>query len=336
MANIKLKIGDFVRIKSWEELKRYPYIKDEGSHLKNYKYNRIYPDYLNLYAEERKFYEITDIVYREGIETFLCLKDFDSSSYISPWMVEKVAIGGVIEHKSVVKQTPDGISLSFDGNCEESKSLVSILTETEPAFIFNANEYNRNVLGIWDEEEKKEGNRMELLKIYREKAVKKISNLKNEETKKLIEENPIVKLYLNLIEEFENAMENLINSDENLENHVLTQDCSYNSYKYNINCYFRDEISESIEQKYDKIINNFDDKMREVEAQIKLVQLTCNDLTAMKNVLAAYDIINYDGELKEYEIPYEELKPVNGCRCDKTSKKRGRKPKVKVNENNNN
>ena len=188
---------------------------------------------------------------------------------------------------------------------------------------FDKDSYDKIVKGLWETEEKKEGNEMKLVEIYEERALKIINDAQRKEIDEITQKNPIVKKFNKLVEDFEKDVNELYASQNLLDDLVLVKHTSLSLYKYKISSAYRDKIGFDIDDKYNKIRENLRTKLEEVNAQLELYErMPAEDaVLEIQTMLVSYGILNSDGTVATYIIPEEDEKE------EKESKRRGRPAK---------
>lgn len=186
-------------------------------------------------------------------------------------------------------------------------------------------------------EEKKEGNKMKLVEMYRERASKIIDEARKIEKESVLNDNPIVKKYTKLIEEFEKAQEELY-MNQAIDNMIIDIKNSDNMYKYGISNSIRNAMYLAIDEKYNTLQRELDDKIREVYAHLGAIDMNSNSdnkVDLMYGILEEYGIIDSRLHIIDYKLPMEEIKEEVEEPAQEEApkgKKRGRKP-TKTDEN---
>lgn len=251
----------------------------------------------------------------------------------------------MIEHDDDMWKHDDALdAYTFVGGRSIDKLCVNDLKITDYGELtceFDKDSYDKIVKGLWEaeeyiweteehKEEKKEGNEMELVKIYEEKALKVILDAKEKEVKERIKNNPIIKKYNELVDLFEKASDELYNSQKVLDTVVLTDICSDNMFKYGVSNSYLRAVEDEVDDKYSAMKTELNNRLREVNAQLELLEKMDNDekVMAMQEMLILYGVLNENGTIATYEIPNvaEEVKEDVSTT---EPKKRGRKKKSK-------
>lgn len=142
-------------------------------------------------------------------------------------------------------------------------------------------------LNIGEEREEKDMNKV--LKLYEERKLKEINDKYDKKVEDDYNAIEIVKQYNDLVNNFENKLEELFTSLDNFDNGYLVTQCDSNCYKYALS---EGMIKNKIMDKYieEKIADKLelDNLIGEVDAQLSL----SDDLTYQLEVLSRYDIID--------------------------------------------
>lgn len=129
----------------------------------------------------------------------------------------------------------------------------------------------------------------EVLKLYYNKKREEIIDKYDEKEQEYFTQNEVVKQFNELIEKFENDLDNLYTSVENFDTDYITVRYDENNYKYKVNT---DKLSEEFKKVHikerEKELEDLEDFVKEVEAQLSL----SNDLDYQLEVLTRYDIID--------------------------------------------
>lgn len=183
-------------------------------------------------------------------------------------------------------------------------------------------------------EEKKEGNKMKLVEIYKERALNVINEARKEEKESVLNDNPIVKKYTKLIEEFEKAQEELY-MNQAIDNMIIDIKNSDNMYKYGISNSITNAMYLAIDEKYNTLVTEIEEKIREVYAHIGAIDMNSNSdnkVDLMYGILEEYGIIDSRLHIIDYKLPTEETKEEAEEPVQEEApkgKKRGRKPNDK-------
>ena len=258
------KVGDRVRIRDWDDMEREYGLTVFGSIDGP---NDVFSK--NMKRLCGKLCVISSI---EGQEVFL--QDFDgepidSFYYFYTWMLESE------ENESLKKTT---VTIDKCG-MTISQGDVEWLKENK------------------EKGEKKDMNKV--LELYCEKAEKTIEKDFNEMIEEERNENPFVKEYNELVNEFEAKMDDLYKRemDENGNHHVFVNNAYKYTYPFSIDITFTNENIEHYKETKETELQDLDDFKQEVSAKLSL----SDDLDYTLKVLKEYGIINKKtGKLESY------------------------------------
>ena len=310
------KSGDIVRIRQWDDMERefglnaYDYIDCKFCFSK----------------QMRELCGLDGLVIDSiGSDDRVTFKNYRASWSISTDMIEHD------DDMWKLNNTRDAYTFASTHGGLIDKLYVDDLKITdcgELTCAFDKDSYDKIVKGLWETEEEKEGNEMELVKIYEEKALKVILDAKEKEVKERIKNNPIIKKYNELVDLFEKASDELYASQNLLDSVVLTDICSDNMFKYGVSNSYLRAVEDEVDDKYSAMKTELNNKLREVNAQLELLEKMDNDekVMAMQEMLILYGVLNENGTIATYEIPNvtEEVKEDVSTTEPKT---RGRKKK---------
>ena len=148
-----------------------------------------------------------------------------------------------------------------------------------------------------------------VLELYCEKAERTIENDYDEMTEEERNENPFVKEYYELINEFEVKMDDLYKRemDENGDHHVFVNKCCPIFYQFDIDYDFTNENIEHYEECKKAELQDLEEFKQEVSAKLSL----SDDLDYTLKVLKEYGIINKKtGKLESYFTELDEQNEV--------------------------
>ena len=312
MAN-KFKVGDIVRVKTFEELK-----KD-----------------FNL-AYDIDYYKDNDYVFKDGACRFTagmleCCGDF----------------GKIIQ----VDNTEWGIRYIIS-ICDHYRFTENMLVklpsidEVEPATIdddFYAtseipNFVEKNCFKVYREEEK-EMEDIKLLNVYKDRAITHLRELYDEVFENIKNSNEFIAKFRAITDVYNNACKELFESqhreEPDLDIYPIRKNNYGNGCDYVIDDEYLDRIDEELIEKYEKLRKEFTDNISECRMQIKLVQQTSNSYEDITKILKLYGIIDNNGKVVTYE-PVNKKDTIKDGPVKETFKpKRKYNKKQKVNENNN-
>lgn len=148
--------------------------------------------------------------------------------------------------------------------------------------------YEKCINGIWEIEEEKDMNKV-LRVWYGRKRDKVIDEYKEKEVEFYNNKYSIVESFNELVEKFNNDLEDLYKMDKATEQFVLKENTPNNVIKY---CLDLDKLKEEFEVEYlikrNEELKEIEDIRIEVEAQLSL----SNDLEYQQEVLIRYGIID--------------------------------------------
>lgn len=138
-------------------------------------------------------------------------------------------------------------------------------------------------------EEREEEDMNKVLKLYEERKLKEIDDKYDKKIDDDYNAIEVVKQYNDLVNNFENKLEELFTSLDNFNNSYLVTQCDSNCYKYVLS---EDRIKNELRRKYVdeqmKEVNDVKKLVSEVDSQLSL----SDDLTYQLEVLSRYEIID--------------------------------------------
>lgn len=265
------KVGDKVRIRDWDDMERQYGLNMNGS-IKG-------P--INVFSKGMKEYCGKCFVISDIVDNRVLLRDFNgkelSITYsFYNWMLEPA-------EENTLKQT----SITID------KYGINISSHDGM---------------IWLKENKEKGEKKDmnkLLELYCERAERTIKNDYAEMIKGERSENPFVKEYNELVNEFEAKMDDLYKRemDENGNHHVFMNNVYKYTYPFSIDITFTNENIEHYKEAKETELQDLDDFKQEVSAKLSL----SDDLDYTLKVLKEYGIINKKtGKLESYFTELDE------------------------------
>lgn len=261
------KVGDRVRIRDWDDMEREYGLDNNGS------INKHNPTFVKTMRCLCGKYATISTIYGDRIE----LTDWSDYSDDVEWGYAKYMIEPV--EKEPVKQT----TVTID------KEGINISS-------FDLSEYIKKG-------EEKDMNKV--LELYCEKAEMTIENDYDEMIEEERNENPFVKEYNALINEFEAKMDDLYKRemDENGNHHVFMNNAYKYKYPFSIDITFTNENIEHYKEAKETELQDLDDFKQEVSAKLSL----SDDLDYTLKVLKEYGIINKKtGKLESYFTELDE------------------------------
>ena len=151
--------------------------------------------------------------------------------------------------------------------------------------IFNKEEYDLYVKGEWNIDMKNE-----VLELWYARKRNKIIKEYDEKEREFNNSKELVIKYKEIIERFENELEELYKSEENIEkNYIKDNNLSESIYKYKINYdKLNDEFLENYVVERDKKLHELDELRKEIDAQLSL----SSELDYQRDVLTTYGILD--------------------------------------------
>lgn len=209
-------------------------------------------------------------------------------------------------HTCSVILKPNGISLACKATEKTMKEWLD--------FVKKDNQVLKDFI-----DERKEEKEMELLDVYKKNSEREFKERIEKEIKKRISENVTIKCFDELVRVFENSCKDLF-ENQTVDNIILEKTGYMNSYAYDYST-VKQKIRCDVQEEFETLKEKYNDKIEEVEAQIKMIKETSNDYTYIMTMLRTYDII--DGEGKVLNFFYEESneKIKEECECKKPCKK---------------
>lgn len=265
------KVGDRVRIRDWDDMERQYGLNMNGS----------IRGPINVFSEGMKEYCGKCVVISDIVDNRVLLRDFNgkelSITYrFYNWMLEPAEENTLKQTSVIIDKYGINIS-SHDG--------IIWLEENE------------------EKGEKKDMNK--LLELYCERAERTIENDYDEIVEEEREENPFVKEYKELVNEFEAKMDDLYKRemDENGNHHVFVNNAYKYTYPFSIDITFTNENIKHYKEAKETELQDLDDFKQEVSAKLSL----SDDLDYTLKVLKEYGIINKKtGKLESYFTELDE------------------------------
>lgn len=252
------KVGDRVRIRDWDDMEReYGTDSDGDINLPNGVFSRCMRHLCGRCATIRRISCHDDCV---------VLENWSDDSGNRGWVFSKSMLEPAEEN--TLKQT--SITIDKYGMNISSHDGMIWLKENE------------------EKGEKKDMNK--LLELYCEKAERRIENDYDEIVEEERNENPFVKEYNELVNEFEAKMNDLYKRemDENGNHHVFVNNAYKYTYPFSIDITFTNENIKHYKEAKENVLQDLDDFKQEVSAKLSL----SDDLDYTLKVLKEYGIIN--------------------------------------------
>lgn len=181
--------------------------------------------------------------------------------------------------ESVLFINPNGLEVKCqDITVDKHKTQIDYYNK-----IFNKEEYDLYVKGAWKNMEN------EVLELWYERKYNKIMKEYEEKEREFNNSKELVIKYKEIVERFENELEELYKSEENIEKVYITDELTESMYKYKIN---HDKLSDEFVDEYiserANKLHELDELRKEINAQLSL----SNDLEYQLDVLARYGVLN--------------------------------------------
>lgn len=155
--------------------------------------------------------------------------------------------------------------------------------------IKNVDKYEKYMLGIWENEEGDVNMTNKVLDLYYNKKRDEIIDKYDKKEQEYFAKNDLAKEFNELVEKFEEDLENLYKSVQNFDNDYIIQGHDDNYYKYKVNT---DKIGKEFEEKYitkrQKELKELDSLREEIDAQLSM----SDDLDYQIDVLTRYGILD--------------------------------------------
>lgn len=274
----KFKVGDKVKIKSWEQMFReYPHNSSS--------------DYINLpvsdFSREMKYLCGEPAIIKTIGDEYVSL-EFYNKKLNTNWTYSIYMLEPNFELSPESQKEWDEISeKSFKGKPVVDPDEVCGKNLFDGAKWKN-DFYEKYILGIWEKEEEKEMNKV--LNLWFERKQEKIIKKYAEMEQDFINNHySVVKSYNELVEQFEKDLDDLYKFDKVNEQFVLEEISDKNTIKYDIDF---DKLSREFTDKHIKEkqgeLKELAKIREEVEAQLSL----SNELNYQQEVLIQYNIID--------------------------------------------
>lgn len=332
-TNRGFKPGDLVEIKSWDEMEKefglteYGHINCRNKFIKemrpfcgkvltiseicndlfgsyNVRFVEGSPGGWNYSTDMLKHvdhsYVVDNSISKINVEETTCALDISN-------LYPEIMIGDDIDYK---KYCQADLEITKEG-CDAFKVLVQGILEDK-------------------KDKKKEEDNMELIKIYKENAMKVITEAIEKETETRMEMDSFVSSYNKLIANFEKDLTKLYEKQP-LTCRRLEQSCSSNLYGIRISPLYKDNVATDVAKVYENYVIELDARLAEVEAQLDIIRKAnpTNSYELTMNVLRNYGIVDENNMLNKYELPVVESKVEVVEENATEPEKRGRKPKNK-------
>lgn len=264
------KVGDRVRIRDWDDMEREYGLDNKGS------INKHNPTFVKTMRCLCGKYATISAIYGDRVK----LTDWSDYGSDVEWGYAKYMIEPV--EKEECKQVETNVIVDCSGITIQS----------------NFNNYV-------EENEREEKDMNKLLELYCEKAEMTIENDYDEMIKGERSENPFVKEYNELVNEFEAKMNDLYKRemDENGNHHVFVNNAYKYTYPFSIGITFTNENIKHYKEAKEAELQDLKEFKQEVGAKLSL----SDDLDYTLKVLKEYGIINKKtGKLESYFTELDE------------------------------
>lgn len=263
------KVGDRVRIRDWDDMEReYGTDSDGDINLPDVVFTRCMRHLCGRCATIRSI---------DSQDNIIALENWSDDSGNTGWFFSKSMLEPAEEN--TLKQT--SITIDKCGINISSHDCMIWLKENE------------------EKGEKRDMNK--LLELYCERAEMTIENDYDEMIKGERSENPFVKEYNELVNEFEAKMDDLYKRemDENGNHHVFMNNAYKYTYPFSIDITFTNENIEHYKEAKETELQDLGEFKQEVSAKLSL----SDDLDYTLKVLKEYGIINKKtGKLESYFV----------------------------------
>ncbi len=328
MTKCDFKPGDLVEIKSWDEMEKEFGTYANGTIKAQFGFNKEMKQYCGLKIIIERITDGGRVYFKDDTRKFLFSTD----------MIKHIDYSYVVDnsiHKINVEDTPRALDIArlypeimFSDAIDCKKYCETDLEMTKEA----CDAFDALVQGILEDkkDKKKEEDNMELIKIYKENAMKVITEAIKNETETRMEIDSFISTYNKLIADFEKNLTELY-EQQPLTCRRLEQSCSSNLYGIRISPLYKDDVATDVAKVYENYIVELDARLAEVQAQLDIIRKAnpTNSYELTMNVLRNYGIVDENNMLNKYELPVVEAKVEVVEENATEPEKRGRKPKNK-------
>ena len=178
------------------------------------------------------------------------------------------------------------IDMALVESCEEIKYNITDIATTIECHnkTFNKDKYDLYVKGEWNIDMKNE-----VLELWYARKHNKIMNEYEEKEREFHNSKELVIKYKEIVERFENELEELYKSEENVEKEYIIDELTGSMYKYKINYdKLSDEFVEEFVLERNEKLHELDELRKEINAQLSL----SSDLEYQVEVLTRYGVLN--------------------------------------------
>lgn len=168
-------------------------------------------------------------------------------------------------------------------NVLSKEDMVELLDEYTQKWKLKDKEYDRYVKGEWKNMEN------EVLELWYARKHNKIMKEYDEKEREFNNSKELVIKYKEIVERFENELEELYKSEENVEKVYITDELTESMYKYKINYdKLSDEFVEEFVLERNEKLHELTELRKEINAQLSL----SNDLEYQLDILERYGVLN--------------------------------------------
>lgn len=178
------------------------------------------------------------------------------------------------------------IDMELVESCDAIKYNTTNIATTIDCYnkIFNKKEYDLYVKGEWNIDMKNE-----VLELWYVRKRNKIMKEYEEKEREFHNSKELVIKYKEIVERFENELEELYKSEENVEKEYIRDELTGSMYKYKINYdKLTDEFVEEFVLERNEKLHELDELRKEINAQLSL----SSDLEYQVEVLTRYGVLN--------------------------------------------
>ena len=216
-----------------------------------------------------------------------CCKEPNENGYA--YNLDANVAGDIIREKDMELVKPKEPVLFINTNGLEVKCQdIAIVDKYETQLdcynkIFNKEEYDRCVKGEW------KIMKNEVLELWYARKHDKIMKECGEKEREFNNSKELVIKYKEIVERFENELEELYKSEENVEKVYITDELTESMYKYKINY---DKLSDEFVKEFvlerDEKLHELNELRKEINAQLSL----SSDLEYQLDILERYGVLN--------------------------------------------
>lgn len=199
--------------------------------------------------------------------------------------LDAIVCGNVIREKDMELVKPKEPIITMDDAGVHIKATMKDglrITDLYPNMI-KTKYYDRYVKGEWKNMEN------EVLELWYARKHNKIMKEYEEKEREFNNSKELVIKYKEIVERFENELEELYKSEENIEKVYITDELTESMYKYKINYdKLSDEFVDEFVLERDEKLHELNELRKEINAQLSL----SNDLEYQLDILERYGVLN--------------------------------------------